>query len=118
MIADYSVMIKIASLVVIFFFLHYLFASITAYISVMYTPFLIILVKAGVAPVIAALYLGFIAILSASLTHYSIGSAPIFYSSGYSSTKEWWKIGFIMSIMHLAIWTSVGAFWWRLLGWW
>lgn len=116
-IAQYSNVIKITMLIVIFFFLHYLFASITAYISVMYSVFLMILIGAGVPPLISALYLGFVAILSAGLTHYGIGSAPIFYSSGYSSTKSWWSMGLIISIINLLLWTVVGAIWWRMLGW-
>jgi DASS family divalent anion:Na+ symporter len=116
-IAQYSSLIKIVMLVIIFFFLHYLFASITAYISVMYSVFLIILINTGVPSLVASLYLGFVAILSAGLTHYGVGSAPIFYSSGYLSTKSWWKVGFIVSIFNLLIWTFIGGMWWRTLGW-
>lgn len=116
-IADYSSYIKITMLILIFFFLHYLFASITAYISVMYSVFLIIMINAGVPSLVSALYLGFVAILSAGVTHYGIGSGPIFYSSGYLSTKSWWRIGIIISLINLVLWTVVGAIWWRTLGW-
>ncbi len=116
-IAQYSNVIKIIMLIGIFFFLHYLFASITAYISVMYSVFLLIMINAGLPPLISALYLGFVAILSAGLTHYGIGSAPIFYSSGYSSTKSWWKIGLVISVINLLLWTAIGSVWWRVLGW-
>ena len=116
-IAQYSNVLKVTMLIVIFFFLHYLFASITAYISVMYSVFLIILINAGVPALVASLYLGFVGILSAGLTHYGIGSAPIFYSSGYSSTKSWWSMGLLISIINLLLWTVVGTVWWRTLGW-
>jgi DASS family divalent anion:Na+ symporter len=29
---------------------------------------------------------------------------------------EWWKAGFIMSLMYMAVWLVVGPAWWKLLG--
>jgi DASS family divalent anion:Na+ symporter len=31
---------------------------------------------------------------------------------------QWFKVGFLMSLYHLAIWLGVGLLWWKLLGWW
>ena len=32
--------------------------------------------------------------------------------------REWWKYGFIVSLVTIAIWSTVGVAWWKLLGWW
>ena len=117
LVAGYSFHIKIAVLTAVFFLLHYLFASITAYICVMYSVFLMIMINAGAPPLVSAIYLGFVAILSSGTTHYGIGSGPILYSSGYLDTKSWWRIGLIMSLVNLTLWTVVGGLWWKYLGW-
>jgi DASS family divalent anion:Na+ symporter len=30
----------------------------------------------------------------------------------------WWKIGFLISILNLAIWLGIGIPWWKLVGLW
>ena len=54
--------------------------------------------------------------LMAAITHYGIGSAPIFFGSGYMSVGQWWRNGFLMSIVILLIWLTIGPRWWGLLG--
>jgi len=34
------------------------------------------------------------------------------------SLGEWWKAGFVMSLVNLAVWIVVGGLWWKLLGYW
>lgn len=53
-----------------------------------------------------------------SLTHYGTGTAPIIFGSGYTTLAEWWKTGFVVSVVNLAIWFYIGGLWWRLLGYW
>jgi hypothetical protein len=31
---------------------------------------------------------------------------------------EWWKAGFVMSLVLIGVWVVVGAAWWKLLGHW
>jgi DASS family divalent anion:Na+ symporter len=31
---------------------------------------------------------------------------------------DWWRIGFIISVMNLAIWLGIGMWWWKLVGLW
>ena len=38
------------------------------------------------------------------------------FGAGYVTQAEWWKIGFIMSVIYLAIWLFIGPLWWTLLG--
>ena len=40
------------------------------------------------------------------------------YGSGYVKTSELFRIGFVMSIVNIAIWTSVGGLWMKVIGVW
>lgn len=101
-----------------FFFIHYLFASATTLISTLYATFLIVLFKIGMPPLAAALSLGFVGILSSGLTHFGIASAPIFFGAGYLKTKTWWYLGFCTGVINLLIWSVVCFFWWKVIGIW
>ncbi len=100
----------------LYYYSHYLFASNIAHITAMYAPFLLLAIGAGVPPALAAFSLGYISSLFGSLTTYGCGPAPIFFGSGYVKSKDWWKLGFIISLVNIAIWLSVGAIWWRVIG--
>jgi DASS family divalent anion:Na+ symporter len=56
--------------------------------------------------------------LSASLTHYGTTPAPIYFGSGYISQKDWWLYGFMISVLSIFVFATVGLGWWKLLGWW
>ena len=53
-----------------------------------------------------------------SLTLYATGSAPVIYGSNYVTMTEWWKAGFIMSVLEILIFGTVGILWWKVLGYW
>lgn len=99
-----------------YYYVHYFFASITAHITVLLPTLLVVFINAGVPPLMAALSLGFLSILSGGLTHFGMGSAPIFYGSGYMKIKRWWFVGFMVGLLNLAVWTVAGATWWKFLG--
>jgi DASS family divalent anion:Na+ symporter len=101
-----------------YFYSHYFFASNTAHISAMYAAFLAIAVAIGAPPLFAALTLAFFSNLFASLTHYGAAAAPIFFTAGYVAVGAWWKIGFVISLVNIAIWLLIGGAWWKLLGLW
>jgi divalent anion:Na+ symporter, DASS family len=102
----------------IYFYAHYAFASITAHVLAMYPPFLAILL-AKQAPVGLVVF-GFACFsnLSAGLTHYGTTPAPIFYAQDYVPMRDWWRIGLIVSFLNLAIWGTIGFAWWKFLGYW
>jgi DASS family divalent anion:Na+ symporter len=108
----------LAVLLLVYFYAHYGFASITAHATAMYTPFLVVTIAAGAPPVLAALTLAYFSNLDASLTHFGTTPAPIYFGSRYVTQREWWKYGFIVSLATIAIWSTVGVAWWKLLGWW
>ena len=104
--------IAITFLIILFFYMHYFFASITVYASVMYIIFANSLIALGISPIASCLILAFLANLSACLTHYGIASAPAFFESSNIKMSRWWYNGFIVSIAHLIIWGVIGTFWW------
>ena len=102
----------------IYFYVHYFFASNTAHVSAMYAPFLALALAVGTPPLLAALLLGFFSNLFASLTHYGTAAAPILFGSGNVDIGTWWKLGLLISAVNITIWVGVGSLWWRLLGLW
>ncbi len=100
----------------IYYYSHYFFASITAHVSSMYGPFLVVCLVSGAPALWTALFLAFLSSLFGGLTHYSSGPAPILYSQGHVDVKTWWKIGIISSVFYLVIWIVIGGAWWKLIG--
>lgn len=113
-----SSILAIAVVILVYFYTQYLFASVTAHITVFYPTFVIILINLGVPPLIAGLVLGFLSIVCGGITHFSLASAPIFFGANYVKTKSWWYVGGIVSILNLVIWLAVGSAWWKALGLW
>jgi len=108
----------LAVLVLVYFYAHYGFASITAHVTAMFTPFLVVVLAAGAPPLLAVLMLAYFSNLSASLTHYGTTPAPIYFGSGYISQKDWWLYGFMISVLSIFVFATVGLGWWKILGWW
>jgi divalent anion:Na+ symporter, DASS family len=106
------------SLVVAYLYVHYSFASMTAHITALYPGFLAAALAGGVPPLLAALPLAYFSNLNAGITHYGTGSAPIYFGAGYVSQGDWWRIGFLISVINLAIWMGIGIWWWKLIGLW
>jgi DASS family divalent anion:Na+ symporter len=103
---------------VVYFYAHYFFASITAHVLAMFPPFVVLLTAVGVPPLLAVYSLMCLANLTAGLTHYGTTTGPILYSQNYVTFNEWWRAGFVMSIVNLAVWLTIGFGWWKLLGFW
>jgi DASS family divalent anion:Na+ symporter len=110
--------LALAVLLLIYFFAHYGFASITAHVTAMFTPFLLVVVAAGAPPLVAVLFLAYFSNLSASLTHYGTTTGPIYFGAGYITQRDWWRLGLLVSFATIAIWTVTGLGWWKILGWW
>lgn len=98
-------------LVLAFVFSHYLFASTTAHISAMLLAFL----GVGALLIPPDYVIPFMLMMTASsaimmtLTHYATGTSPIIFGSGYVSLGAWWRIGLIMCLLELLIFTLVGS---------
>ena len=108
----------LAVLLAIYFYAHYGFASITAHATAMYTPFLVVTIAAGAPPALAVLSLAAFSNLSAALTHFGTTPGPIYFGARYVTQREWWTYGFAVSLVTIAIWSTIGFAWWKTLGWW
>ncbi len=105
-------------LLLVYFFAHYAFASITAHATAMYIPFLAVMLAAHVPAGIAVLSLSYASNLMAGLTHYGTTPGPIYFGAGYVSQATWWRVGLVASVTSLAIWMTIGVAWWKVLGVW
>jgi DASS family divalent anion:Na+ symporter len=82
----------------------------------MYAVFLGAAVATGTPPLFAALVLGFIGNLFGGITHYASGPSGVVFGSGYVTTKEWFRVGFVMAVVLIVIWGVVGTAWMGVLG--
>ncbi|KAI4322097.1 hypothetical protein L6164_021818 [Bauhinia variegata] len=105
-------------LVLLYFYSHYFFASGAAHIGAMFTAFLSVATALGTPPFFGALVLSFLSNLMGGLTHYGIGSAPVFFGANYVPLAKWWGYGFIISIVNIVIWLGAGGAWWKFIGLW
>ncbi|XP_042447728.1 dicarboxylate transporter 1, chloroplastic-like [Zingiber officinale] len=105
-------------LVLLYFYSHYFFASGAAHIGAMFTAFLSVASALGTPPLFGAMVLSFLSNLMGGLTHYGIGSAPVFYGANYVPLSHWWGYGFLVSVVNIIIWLGVGGFWWKTIGLW
>ena len=110
--------LALASLLLIYFYAHYVFASITAHVTAMFVPFLIVILAAGTPTYLAVLSLAYFSNLAAALTHYGTTPAPIYFGAGYTTQRTWWTLGLITSLITIAVWTVVGFTWWKILRLW
>lgn len=110
--------VAFAILTLVYFYSHYLFASNTAHIVAMYAVFVGAAIATGAPALFSALVFGFIGNLFGGLAHYSSGPAGVIYGSGYIKTAEFFRIGFIMSVVIILIWTTIGGAWMKLIGIW
>ncbi|CAH9082994.1 unnamed protein product [Cuscuta epithymum] len=105
-------------LVLLYFYSHYFFASGAAHIGAMFTAFLSVASALGTPPLLGALVLSFVSNLMGGITHYGIGSAPVFFGANYVPLSKWWGYGLLISVVNLIIWLGVGGIWWKAIGLW
>ncbi|KAL1298431.1 hypothetical protein HN51_042802 [Arachis hypogaea] len=105
-------------LVLLYFYSHYFFASGAAHIGAMFTAFLSVATALGTPPFFGAMVLSFLSNLMGGLTHYGIGSAPVFYGANYVPLAQWWGYGLLISIVNIFIWLGLGGVWWKVIGLW
>ncbi len=105
-------------LILVYFYSHYGFASLTAHTTALFPPFLAVIIAAQAPPYLAALTLAFFSSLCAGITHYGTGPAPIYFNAGYVDQKTWWIFGLLISFLNIVIWMGFGFPWWKVLGLW
>jgi divalent anion:Na+ symporter, DASS family len=99
-----------------YLYAHYMFASTTAHITAMFAAFYAAGLALGAPPMLFALLMASASCIMMTLTHYATGTSPVIFGSGYVTLGEWWKAGFIMSVIELLIFVVIGGVWWKVLG--
>jgi divalent anion:Na+ symporter, DASS family len=110
--------VALMALVAAYCYIHYSFASMTAHVTALYPGFLGAALAAGAPPLAAALSLAYFSNLNAAMTHYGTGSAPVYFNAGYVRQSDWWRVGFLISLVNLVIWLGIGMLWWKVVGLW
>ena len=108
----------VALLILVYMYAHYFFASTTAHITAMFGAFFAAGIALGAPAMPFALLLAAVSSIMMTLTHYATGTSPIIFGSGYVGLGQWWKIGFVMSVVNTVVWVLVGGLWWKILGYW
>ena len=99
-------------LVAVFFFTHYLFASITAHVTAMLPVMLAVGLGIPEMPMqtfalLLAMTLGIMGIL----TPYATGPSPVYYGSGYIPSKDYWRLGAIFGVIFFVALLVIGLPW-------
>lgn len=102
-------------LVLAFYLIHYLFASITAHVTALLSLFLL----TGMAvPGLDVQLFTFLMLFSIGLmgiiTPYGTGPSPIWYGLGYIPSKTFWLLGIVFGILFLLVLIIVGIPWMHL----
>jgi L-tartrate/succinate antiporter len=108
--SEYSVMTVVIMLTVVYFVVHYMFASLTAHTTALLPVLLTAAIAVPEMPVklISLLFcytLGLMGIISP----YATGPGPIYYGSGYVSRKDFWTLGLIFGAIYLAVLLVIGV---------
>uniref|UniRef100_A0A0G4I6W9 Citrate transporter-like domain-containing protein n=1 Tax=Chromera velia CCMP2878 TaxID=1169474 RepID=A0A0G4I6W9_9ALVE len=99
-----------------FYYSHYVFASLTAHAAALYATFLTVCISAGAPALPSALALAYLSPLSGCVTQFSSGPAPSYFALGYVPLSDWWRYGFVISLLHVGVYLTVGMAWWKVLG--
>ena len=110
--AGYSPTAAMIALVAVFFFTHYLFASITAHTTAMLPVMLAVgMGIPGMDVRTFALLLSLTLGIMGILTPYATGPSPVYYGSGYIPSKDFWRLGAIFGLIFFATYLLVAWLW-------
>ena len=109
LIANFAIVPMVVILLVLFWAIHYCFASATAHATAVLPVFLAsIVVVSGIPLKPVALLLVYSLGIQGVISPYAHGAAPIWYSAGYISTRDFWRIGAILGFIYLLVLLLVG----------
>ncbi len=102
--AGFPVLTAAVLLIALFFVMHYMFASTTSHTTAVLPPFLAVVIAVPGMPVKAVvLTLVYSVGLMGVLTPYGTGPAPVWFSAGYISTGDFWKLGALTGTLYLVV---------------
>lgn len=106
------------ALAVVYFYSMYGFSMFTIHITALVGAFFGVALGLGAPPLLAVALLAYFSTLCGCLTHYSTAPVVIYFAFGYVSVPRWFRVGLLLSFVHLGVWLTLGLAWWKLLGWW
>ncbi len=109
LLAGQSPIVVLTMFVVLFFVVHYMFASLTAHA----TALMPVMLAAGASvpgmPVrTLTMLMCFSLGLMGVLTPYATGPAPVYFGSGYIERRDFWRLGFIFGLIFLIVLLVIG----------
>jgi L-tartrate/succinate antiporter len=104
--------VAMVALIALFFFSHYMFASVTAHTTAMLPVMLAAGLKIPGIPtyqyaLLLCLTIGIMGVVSP----YGAGPSPIYYGSGYLPARDYWRLGGIFGLIFFAVFLTVGVPW-------
>ena len=97
-------------LVLIFFFTHYMFASVTAHTTAMLPVMLTVGSTIPGMPMEAfALLLALTLGIMGILTPYGTGPSPVYFGSGYLPAADYWRLGAIFGIVYIVVFLVISV---------
>jgi L-tartrate/succinate antiporter len=108
--SGHSPLVVMTLLVVFFFVVHYMFASLTAHATALLPVMLATGVAVpGVPPRTFAMLMVFSLGLMGVLTPYATGPAPVYFGSGYIPRRDFWRLGMIFGLIFLVALLVIGG---------
>ena len=109
MLTSLSPVTGLVGLVILFFLLHYLFASVTAHVTALLPLMLGIAANIHGLPIekaalALALSLGIMGIISP----YGTGPSPVYAGSGYLPGADYWRLGALFGTIYLVVFLLIG----------
>jgi L-tartrate/succinate antiporter len=97
-------------LTLVFYFTHYLFASVTAHTTAMLPVILTVGSTIPGMPMQAfALMLVLTLGIMGILTPYGTGPSPVYFGSGYLPAADYWRLGAIFGVIYIVVFLVVGV---------
>lgn len=113
--SEYGMLLLVAVLAIV---PHYLFVSYTGYV-VAFSPLIFSFVAATDVPKYPAFFiLAYLMIISCTLTHYGNALGSLLMGKGYNDKKTWWGAGTLITLLHAALYLTIGVVYWKLIGLW
>ncbi len=106
------------AIAVVYFYSMYAFSMLTGHILAFVGVFFTVAAAVRTPPLVMIAMIGYFSNLCGCTTNYSTGPVVIYFGLGYVPVGEWFRIGFLISLLHLVVWLGGGLLWWKVLGWW
>ncbi|WP_233886867.1 anion permease [Paraburkholderia flagellata] len=108
--SGFSPILAAVVLVLIFFFTHYMFASVTAHATAMLPVMLTVGSTIPGMPMEAfALLLALTLGLMGILTPYGTGPSPVYFGSGYLPAADYWRLGAIFGVIYIVVFLVISV---------